>query len=145
MRMGEYRPNCVGFFGIVLLLMVSNTIYSPPQAANFVGKWQMAMERGSPAKGGGGNGGGQIRGGEAQTLTITQEGDRIRVTHKTARSEGVFDAIVSDNAISWTETGQGSDRNSKSIEYKAIVDGDEMKGMVRGGQFNRQFKAKRLS
>jgi hypothetical protein len=60
-----------------------------------------------------------------------------------SHSEDTFDATVSGSAISWTETRQGRDGNSISMEYKATVDGDSMQGTMGGGQFSRQFRAKR--
>ena len=155
--MTRYRLFAGGLSVVVLLLMVSSVIQAAPQAGTFVGTWQVSMERGGPGGGGGGNGngnggnggrgngGGRARGGGggAQMLTIAQDGDKFKVTHKTPRSEDTFDATVSGSAISWTETRQGRDGNSISMEYKATVDGDSMQGTMGGGQFSRQFTAKR--
>lgn len=152
--MSKYRNHVVGFSAVVLLLMAVSAIQAAPQATNFAGTWQLTMERGGGGGGrggngggenggGGGNGGGRARGGGEQTLTIAQDGDKYKVTHKTPRSEATFDATVSGNTISWTEMRRGRDGNSASIDYKATVDGDMMQGTMGGGQFSRQFTAKR--
>jgi len=90
--------------------------------------------------GGGGNRGG---GGGEQTLTITQDGDKYKVTHKTQRGESTNAATVSGKTISWTEERPGRDGNTMKFEYKATLDGDTMKGTMGGGQFSREFTAKR--
>jgi hypothetical protein len=131
----------LGFAGLcvfALLLTLSATRTSAQNAPNFVGSWDMTMQ--APEGGGGGN-----RGGGAQSLTITQDGDKYKVTHKTPRGEVSSDAAVSGNAISWTEERPGRDGNTMKIEYKATVDGDSMKGTLSGGQFSRDFTAKRSS
>jgi hypothetical protein len=148
--MNKQRSYAGVFSLVLLLLLVLSATQAAPQAANFVGTWQLTMEGGGNRGGGGGNGGGgngggrgRRGGGGAQTLTITQDSEKFKVTHKTPRSEDAFDAGVSGNAISWTETRQGRNGNSISMEYKATVDGDTMQGTVAGGQFSRQFTAKR--
>jgi hypothetical protein len=105
--------------------------------ANFVGTWEMTMT------GGGQGGRGGNRGGGAQSLTITQDGDKFKVSHKTPRGENAYDATVSGNAISWTEERQGRGGNTMKIEYKATLSGDTMSGTMGGGQFSREFTAKR--
>jgi hypothetical protein len=105
--------------------------------ANFVGTWEMTMT------GGGQGGRGGNRGGGAQSLTITQDGDKFKVSHKTPRGENAYDATVSGDAISWTEERQGRGGNTMKIEYKATLSGDTMSGTMGGGQFSREFTAKR--
>lgn len=116
-------------------------------APNFVGTWDMTMAapEGGGGNGGGGNGGGANRGGGggAQSLVITQEGDKYKVTHKTRRGDVTSDATVDGSSISWTEQREGRDGNTMQISFKATVDGDSMKGTMGGGRFNRDFTAKR--
>jgi hypothetical protein len=107
--------------------------------ANFVGTWEMTMTGGGQ-DGGGGN---RRGGGGAQSLTITQDGDKFKVSHKTPRGENAYDATVSGNTISWTEERQGRGGNTMKIEYKATLSGDRMNGTMGGGQFSREFTAKR--
>ncbi|MGD0964884.1 MAG: hypothetical protein ABSA57_13415 [Candidatus Acidiferrales bacterium] len=107
--------------------------------ANFVGTWEMTV-----AVGGQDGGGGSRRGGGgAQSLTITQDGDKFKVSHKTPRGENAYDATISGNTISWTEERQGRGGNTMKIECKATLSGDTMNGTVGGGQFSREFTAKR--
>jgi hypothetical protein len=126
----------LGVAGLVALLLLSMTaVRATPQDANFVGTWEMTT--------GGGQGGGAKRGGGAQVLTITEDSTKFRVSHKTPRGESAYDAAVSGNTISWTEERQGRGGNTISIEYKATVNGDTMKGTMGGGRFSRDFTAKR--
>jgi hypothetical protein len=121
------------------LLLSVTAVQAAPQDANFVGAWEMTMTGGG-AGGGGGNRGG---GGGAQSLTITQDGDKFKVSHKTPRGENAYNATVSGNTISWTEERQGREGNTMKIEYKATLSGDTMTGTMGGGQFSRDFTAKR--
>jgi hypothetical protein len=137
----------VAIFVVLPLLAASTILQAAPQTTNFAGTWQMTMQGGNGRRGGGGGGQagrGQGRGG-AQTLAISKDGEQYKVAHTTPRGENTFNATISGNTISWTETRQGRDGNSISMEYKATVDGDTMQGTVGGGQFNRQFTAKRLT
>lgn len=110
-------------------------------APNFVGTWDMTM---AAPEGGGGNGGGANRGGGgAQSLVITQDGDKYKVTHKSPRGDVTSDATVDGSSISWTEQREGRNGNTMQISFKATVDGDSMKGTMGGGRFNRDFTAKR--
>ena len=121
-------------FGVLALLL---TVLAAPvvaQDGSFVGTWEVTMT-------GGGQGGN--RGGGAQSLTITQEGDKFKINHKTPRGENAYDATVSGNTISWTEVRQSRDGNTMNVTYKATLDGDMLKGTMGGGQFNREFTAKR--
>lgn len=126
-----------------LLLSLAAIPANAQNAPNFVGTWEMTM---AAMQGGGGNGGGNRGGGGgAQSLVITQDGDKYKVTHKTPRGDVASDATVDGNAISWTEQRQGRNGNTMQIEFKATVDGDAMKGAMSGGRFNRDFTAKRAS
>jgi hypothetical protein len=131
----------LGFAGLcVFALLVSVTVVlAAPQDSNFVGAWEMTMTGGGQGGGGGHRGGG----GGVQSLTITQDGDKFKVSHKTSRGENAYNATASGNTISWTEERQGRDGNTMKIEYKATLNGDTMKGTMSGGQFSRDFTAKR--
>lgn len=101
----------------------------------FAGTWDMTM---AAMQGGGGNGGGG-----AQSLVITQDGDKYKVTHKTQRGDVTSDATVDGSSISWTEQREGRNGNTMQMQFKATVDGDSMKGTMGGGRFSRDFTAKR--
>jgi hypothetical protein len=126
---------------------------APETAPNFTGTWQMTMSgggRGGRGQGGGqGGGGGEGRGGGRgqrggnQTLSITQDGDKVKVDHKTPRDEHTYEATVSGSTIAWTEERQGRDGNSIKIDFKATIDGDMLTGTMGGAQFSRDFTAKR--
>ncbi len=124
---------------ILAVLAVTAALGAPPQGANFVGTWQMTMEGGGHGSGGGSRHGG----GGARTLTVTQDGDKFKVTHTTPRGENSYDATVSGNTISWTEVREGRNGGTTNIQYTATLNGDSLKGSMSGGQFNREFTATR--
>jgi hypothetical protein len=126
---------------VFALLLSVTAVQAARQDANadFVGTWEMTMTGGGQ-DGGGGN---RRGGGGAQSLTITQDGDKFKVSHKTPRGENAYDATVSGNTISWSEERQGRGGNTMKIEYKATLSGDRMNGTMGGGQFSREFTAKR--
>jgi len=131
-------------FYIVALVLALTALQAraQDQAANFVGTWTMTMT------GGGGQGGGGHRGGgeaAAQSLVIAKDGDTFKVTHKSRRGDNTSEATVSGNTISWTEQRQGRDGNPMTIDFKATLDGDTLKGTLGGGQFSREFTAKRAN
>lgn len=134
------------FCTIALLVAMAALPITAQEAANFVGTWDITM-----TGGGGGQDGGQSRGGErrgggaAQSLTITKDGEKFKVTHKTPRGDNTSEATVSGNTIAWTEQRPGHDGETMNIDFKATLDGDTLKGTIRGGRFNREFTAKRSS
>jgi hypothetical protein len=142
--MYKLRPGFAVFYVFALLLLSATVLRAAPQDASFVGSWAMNVTGGEDGGqgGGGGNRGGGNRGG-AQSLTITQDGDKFKVSHKTRRGENAYDATVSGNTISWTEERTGPNGNSRKIQYKATLSGDTLKGTMAGGQFNREFTARR--
>jgi hypothetical protein len=145
--MKKLRLGFAGFYLVALLLSMT-AFQAAAQDANFVGTWDMTVTGGGRGGGqGGGQGGGGNRGGGggAQSLTITKDGDKFKVTHKSPRGDNTSDATVSGNTISWNEQRQGRDANNMQIEFKATLDGDTLKGTMGGGQFSREFTAKRAS
>jgi hypothetical protein len=136
-------------FYLVALLLSLTAFQAAAQDANFVGTWDLTVTGGGRGGGQGGGqgdgqaGGGHRGGGGAQSLTVTKDGDKFKVTHKTPRGENTADATVSGNTISWTEQRQGRDGNTMKIEFKATLDGDTLKGTMGGGQFTREFTAAR--
>jgi hypothetical protein len=126
-----------GICVFALLMSLAAIPANAQNAPNFVGTWEMTM---TAMQGGGGN-----RGGGAQSLVITKDGDKYKVTHKTPRGDVTSDATVDGNSISWTEERQGRNGNTMKIDFKATVDGDSMKGTMSGGRFSRDFTAKRAS
>ncbi|HXN74841.1 MAG TPA: hypothetical protein VN861_20010 [Candidatus Acidoferrales bacterium] len=144
--MHKLRPSFAVFYVFVLLLLSATVLRAAPQDASFVGSWTMTVtggEDGGQGGGGGNRGGGNRGAGGAQSLTITQDGDKFKVSHKTRRGENAYDATVAGNTISWTEERTGPNGNSRKIQYKATLSGDTLKGTMAGGQFNREFSATR--
>jgi hypothetical protein len=159
------------FCAAFLLLSVLALQVASQDATNFVGSWEMTMTGGGQAghggqggqaggqSGQGGQGNGQgaqpgdqgeagHRGGAArgpQTLVIAKDGDHYKVTHKTPRGDKTSDATVSGNTISWTEERPNRDGGTMQIQFKATLDGDALKGTFGGGQFTREFTAKRTT
>ncbi len=130
---------------VLALVLTATATRLNAQAASFVGTWELTMTGGGHGGQGGQGGEGGNRGGGSgtQSLTITQEGDKFKVSHKTARGENAYGAAVSGNTISWTEVRQGRDGNTMNVDFKATLDGDTLTGTMGGGRFNREFTAKR--
>jgi hypothetical protein len=157
----KIRFGLESFCAAFLLLSVLALQVASQDAPNFVGTWQMTMLAGGQGGGQGGQGGngqgdaqpgdqgegGGRRGGGGgrgpQTLVIAKDGDNYKVTHKTQRGDKTYDATVSGNAISWTEERPNRDGGTMKIQFKATIDGDALKGTFGGGQFSREFTAKR--
>jgi hypothetical protein len=137
--MQRFRLGIAVLFAFAMVLSMA-AVRTTAQSANFAGTWAMTMSGGGGRGGGGGNRGG---GGDEQSLTITQDGDKITVDHKTRRGENTYAATVSGNTISWTEQREGRDGNTMQIQFKATLDGDTLKGTMSGGRFNRDFTATR--
>jgi hypothetical protein len=77
-----------------------------------------------------------------QTLTIQQDGGKIKGTMTGRRGEAPFEGTVTGNKIAFTvkrETPNGT----FTIEYSATVDGDSMKGTAHSERFDREWTAKR--
>jgi hypothetical protein len=145
--MQKFRLGFAGFYVVALLLLSVTALRAAQKDASFVGSWEMTVTGGGQGGGqdgdqgaGGGNRGGR---GGAQSLAITQDGDKFKVSHKTRRGENAYDAIVTGNTISWTEERTGPDGNTRKIACKATLTGDTMTGTMGGGKFSRDFTAKR--
>lgn len=127
---------------IFALLFSVAPVSAAPQAANFAGTWQLTMQAGDNGANGG-EGGQHRRGGGAQSITIAQQGDQYKVTHKTPRGENTYDATVSGNTISWTEARPRRNGGTMNVQCTATLDGDSLKGTMAAGRFNRDFTATR--
>ena len=145
--MQKFRIGLAVLHVFALLLLSVTVLKASPQDASFVGTWEMTVTGGGQGSGQDGDqgGAGGNRGGRggAQSLTITQDGEKFKVSHKTRRGENASDAVVSGNTISWTEERQGPDGNTRKIACKATLTGDTMTGTMGGGKFSREFTAKR--
>ncbi len=82
------------------------------------------------------------QGGMTQTLTIEQNGDKIKGTLKGPRAEGPIKGSVKGNKIRFTSRRE-TPRGEMTLEYTRAVEGDSMKGTMQGGRFSGDWSAKR--
>lgn len=81
-----------------------------------------------------------------QTLTIEQDGQKIKGTLKGQRGETAFEGTVKGNKLSWSVKRQNPQGAEMVIDYAATVDGDSMKGTTQrqgSEQPPREWTAKR--
>lgn len=97
-----------------LLLMVGSAL-----AQDVAGEWEMTTA--------GGRGGGQ-----AQTFTIEQDGEKITVTMAGRMGEMTGEGTIKDNKIEWTFTME-TPRGDRTMAYTGTVDGDSMSGQSKMG------------
>lgn len=140
----------------VLLLAGMATFATPQGNSNVAGAWTITM---AAMQGGGGGGGGQRGGGGGggngggggtppapPTVTFKQDGTKLTGTQSGGRGGDVaLDGSVSGNNVMWTvkRNMRGTD---VTLTYKAIVDGDTMKGTMTStmeGSQPRDFTAAR--
>ena len=97
------------------------------QNANVAGTWTLSMNFG----GGGGQGGGGARMGRGgpQTLTFTQDGEKLSGTMHTGRGDSPITGTISGNNITFSVTRQTQNGEVKT-DYTGTVSGDTMKGTV---------------
>jgi uncharacterized protein YndB with AHSA1/START domain len=111
-----------------MLLICAGKVRAAEEPAKVAGTWEMSSE--GP------------NGPMTQTLTIQQDGGKIKGTLTGRRGEAPFEGTVTGNKISFTikrETPNGT----FTIEYSATVDGDSMKGTAHSERFDREWTAKR--
>jgi carbon-monoxide dehydrogenase large subunit len=77
-----------------------------------------------------------------QTLTIQQDGEKIKGTMTGRRGESPFEGTVIGNKIAFT-VKRDTPNGTFTIEYSATVDGDSMKGKAHSERFDRDWTAKR--
>jgi hypothetical protein len=111
-----------------LLLICAGKVKAAEEPVKAGGTWEMSSE--GP------------NGPMTQTLTIQQDGSKIKGTLTGRRGETPFEGIVTGNKISFTikrETPNGT----FTMEYSATVEGDSMKGTLHTDMFDRDFTGKR--
>lgn len=102
------------------------------KAVNVAGKWELTWE--TP------------RGTSNMTLNLTQDGTKVTGTATMRMGDvPIKDAKLDGNNLSFTvELGRGE--RTFEMQYKATVDGDNMKGTMSGGRgAERPFTGKRAS
>ena len=120
------------FFAVALacglLLVCAGQVRAADEPVNVAGTWEMSSQ--GP------------NGPMTQTLTITQDGGKIKGTLTGRRGETPFEGTITGNKISFTikrETPNGT----FTVDYSATVDGDSMKGTAHSERFDREWTAKR--
>ena len=120
------------FFAVALacglLPVCAGQVTAADEPVNVAGTWEMSSQ--GP------------NGPMTQTLTITQDGSKIKGTLTGRRGETPFEGTITGNKISFTikrETPNGT----FTVDYSATVDGDSMKGTAHSERFDREWTAKR--
>lgn len=109
---------------VVLCFAIAGIVcVAQAQDANVAGTWTLSMNFG----GGGGQGGGG-RGGP-QTLTLTQDGQKLTGTLHGGRGDSPVTGTISGNNITFSVTRQTQNGEVKT-DYTGTVSGDSMKGTV---------------
>ncbi len=114
--------------GVCAALLVSGLAAMAADDANVAGSWQMTFE--GP------------RGTINQTLSIEQDGAKIKGTLKGPRGDAPLEGSIKGNDISFS-VKRDTPNGQMVIEYKGAVDGDSMKGTMSGGRFSGDWTAKR--
>jgi hypothetical protein len=111
-----------------LLLISAGQLRAADETANAAGTWEMTSE--GP------------NGPMTQTLTIQQDGSKIKGTLTGRRGDMPFEGTVAGNKISFT-IKRDTPNGTFTIEYSATIDGDSMKGTAHSERFDREWTAKR--
>jgi len=110
------------------LLLVCGIAAAAQEPANVAGTWEVSSQgRNGPM---------------TQTLTITQDGGKIKGTLTSQRGDANFEGTVTGNKVAFTIKRE-TDNGTFVIEYSATVDGDSMKGTAHSERFDREWTAKR--
>ena len=133
------------------LLLAGVALNAAPQSnSNVAGAWTITMAAPQGGGGGGGRPGGGGGGGGTPpappVVTFKQDGSKLSGTQSGRGGDTAIDGSVSGNNVTWTVKRTGRDGNEITITYKAIVDGDSMKGTMtssREGSQPRDFTAAR--
>jgi hypothetical protein len=127
-----------GLTVLTLLLSLSGA-HATPQNDKLVGTWKVTLEANSSQ-------GADARRGDSdtETLTISQEGGKYKVTHKSHRGDQTSDATVDGNTISWTEDRNAGHGDTVKVNYSATLNDDTLNGSYKGGPYERGFNAKRV-
>ncbi|MGH9594440.1 MAG: hypothetical protein ACRD5L_15220 [Bryobacteraceae bacterium] len=134
-----------GFCTLALLLpMLAVRSMGQDKPANVAGTWELTMAP-PPSDGGGGGGGGGRRGGGPQNITFKQDGAKLTGSMAGRGGDITFEGTVSGNNVTWSIKREFNG-NTMVTEYKATVDGENMKGTATtGDRPARDFTAKRTA
>lgn len=112
--------------GALALLLSQAAVAQKP--ATFAGEWELTMQ-------------GQ-QGAITQTLKLEQHGDKVKGTIISQRGETPIEGTIQGNQIRFSVKRQ-TPQGERVIEYSGTLDGDTIKGTMGGGQFSREWTAKR--
>jgi len=123
------RITCFLAFALTCgLLLICGMAVAADEPAKVAGTWEVSSQgRNGPM---------------TQTLTITQDGGKIKGTLTSPRGDANFEGTVEGNKVSFTIKRE-TDNGTFVIEYSATVDGDAMKGTAHSERFDREWTAKR--
>ena len=123
------RITCFLAFALTCgLLLICGMAAAADEPAKVAGTWEVSSQgRNGPM---------------TQTLTITQDGGKIKGTLTSPRGDAPFEGTVDGNKVSFTIKRE-TDNGTFVIEYSATVDGDAMKGTAHSERFDREWTAKR--
>jgi hypothetical protein len=111
-----------------LIALLSGLSIAAHEAAKVAGTWELSMEG--------------RQGAFTQTMTLEQNGDKIKGAVKGPRAETPFEGTVKGNKISFT-VKRDTPRGEVTLEYTGTVDGDSMKGTVSTPGGSRDWTARR--
>jgi hypothetical protein len=111
------------------LLLGGPSSLAASEPAKVAGTWELTVE-------------GRQGRTSTQTLTIEQNGEKIKGTITGLRAESSFEGTVSGNKISFTSK-RDTDRGEMMFEYSGTVDGDSMKGTMQFNGITRDWTARR--
>lgn len=117
----------VGACALLLSLGMMKAI-AAPKAANVAGTWELSMQG--------------RRGTVTETLTIEQDGDKIKGTLEGRRGSSNFEGTVKGNNVRFAVKRE-TRRGDFEMDYNGKVDGDTMKGTAQVRNFDIDWTAKR--
>ena len=116
--------------GVGSALLLAGMAAMAADDANVAGSWQMTFQgRQGPIN---------------QTLTIEQDGGKIKGTLKGPRGDAPLEGSIKGNDINFS-VKRTTPRGDMVLQYKGTVDGDSMKGTFEagGGNFTGEWTAKK--
>lgn len=112
-----------------MALVLGTALSAAQKAANVAGKWEMTSEG--------------RQGPTTATMTIEQNGDKIKGTLQGPRRENPLEGTVKGNDISFTVKIE-TPRGEMVMEYTGKVEGDTMKGVRKTPRGETEWTAKRV-
>ncbi len=120
----------IALAGLCLIaLAAAGVARAADEPAKVAGKWALSMEGGPRTV--------------FQTLTLEQDGAKIKGTLQGPRGTLPFEGSVKGKAIHFN-IKRGFPDQDQTIEYSGTVNGDTMKGFMRAGGQTRNWTARRL-